>query len=228
MYGRSHEILAAAVEAISGEKFRDYVQKNIFDPLDMKNSFYHNEGVRDRMAEQYSFKSLSEKDLVKLQKEDHSREGGKLVNVGKAVLDHVLGVEYDGGGAGITSSVSDFAKFTCALANGGLGLTGERILASGTVDLMRQNQLTEEQSRTYDWGNVIGYGYGLGVRTMQNKALSGSTGNRLEFGWSGAAGASAIIDTDIGLAAFYAHHMLNPQEGYYQPRLRNLLYTCLE
>ena len=93
---------------------------------------------------------------------------------------------------------------------------------------MRQNQLSDHQIKTFDWDSVAGYGYGLGVRTMINKAESGSLGSLLEFGWSGAAGSSAIIDTDIGLAAFYSHHMLNAQEGYYQPRLRNILYACLD
>ena len=49
-----------------------------------------------------------------------------------------------------------------------------------------------------------------------------------EFGWGGAAGASVYVDTDLKLGVFYAHHMLNPQEEYYQPRLRNVLYTCLD
>ena len=141
---------------------------------------------------------------------------------------HDLGPDYDSGGAGVCSSVEEFSKFVAALGNNGLGLTCERILASGTVDLMRQNQLSDSQRRSFDWTNVVGYGYGLGVRTMIRKAESGSLGNLLEFGWSGAAGSSAIIDTDIGLAAFYSHHMLNAQEGYYQPRLRNVIYKCLD
>ena len=60
-----------------------------------------------------------------------------------------------------------------------------------------------------------------------NKAKSGSTGNLGEFGWGGAAGATILVDPDIGLAVFYAHHMHNQQEEYYQPRLRNVVYTCL-
>lgn len=227
MYGKSHEILAAIVEIISGERFSDYVKHHIFEPLGMREACYHNDAVRHKMAEQYSFKNLSERDIVKLQSSDNSREGGKIINVGKAMI-HDLGENYDSGGAGVTASVEEFSKFVAALGGGGLGLTGERILSSGTVDLMRQNQLTEAQRRTFDWTNVVGYGYGLGVRTMIDKAQSGSLGNLLEFGWSGAAGSSAIIDTDIGLAAFYSHHMLNAQEGYYQPRLRNVIFKCLD
>ena len=43
----------------------------------------------------------------------------------------------------------------------------------------------------------------------------------------GAAGANMLADTENNLAVLYSHHMLNPQETYYQPRLRNVLYSCL-
>lgn len=55
----------------------------------------------------------------------------------------------------------------------------------------------------------------------------GSTGNLGEFGWGGAAGATVLVDPDLKLSVFYAHHMLNPQEHYYQPRLRNIVYSCI-
>jgi hypothetical protein len=52
-------------------------------------------------------------------------------------------------------------------------------------------------------------------------------GNIGEFEWGGAAGANVLIDPDLKLSVFYAHHMLNPQETYYQPRLRDAVYSCL-
>ena len=63
---------------------------------------------------------------------------------------------------------------------------------------------------------------------MINQSLSGSSGNLGEFGWGGAAGATVLVDLKEGLAMFYAHHMLNPQETYYQPRIRNILYECMK
>ena len=38
------------------------------------------------------------------------------------------------------------------------------------------------------------------------------------------AGATVLADTQNRLSLFYTHHMLNPQESCYQPRLRNALY----
>ena len=81
--------------------------------------------------------------------------------------------------------------------------------------------------KNFNWPQLKGYGYGLGVRTMLNAANAGSNGSFGEFGWGGAAGATVLIDPDLKLSMFYTHHMLNPQEEYYQPRLRNVLYSCV-
>ena len=78
-----------------------------------------------------------------------------------------------------------------------------------------------------NWSQLKGYGFGLGVRTMMDKAKGGCNGTIGEFGWGGAAGATLLVDRENELAYFYAHHMLNPHEDYYQPRLRNVVYSCL-
>ena len=225
-YSLSHDVLAGVVEVVSGKRFADYVTENIFLPLDMRESFYHNEGVLDRMAEQYSLVNSDEADLVKRQSSGENKSDGNVVNIGKEVS-LIFGPEYDSGGAGITTSVSDYSKFVSALANSGVGQTGERILAASTIELLKTNQLDNEQIKYFNWSQLKGYGYGLGVRTLIDKAASGSTGSLGEFGWGGAAGATVLVDTDNRVSMFYSHHMTNPQEEYYQPRIRNVLYTCL-
>lgn len=226
-YSMCHDVLAAAVEAISGQKFRDYVKDHIFDPLDMKTSCYHNDAVLAQVAEQYRYEQGGESDAVKLQSGHMQGSYGVHVNVGKRTLYYVFGEEYDSGGAGITTSIEDYAKLANALSNGGVGATGEKILGAGTIELLRTNQLTPEQRANYSWNQLFGYGYGLGVRTMTDRAKSGFNGSVSEFGWGGAAGASLYVDPDLRLGVFYAHHMLNPQEAYYQPRLRNVIYSCI-
>lgn len=225
-YSLCHDVLAAVVEVISGKRFRDYMKENIFDPLGVF-AVYHNEDVQDKMAQQYQFFDDVQSDLVAQQAFGNPQKDGYLVNVGKNV-NFVFGSEYDSGGAGITTTVADYAKFCAALANGGMGLNGQRILSPGTVELLKTNQLTEAQRTGMKWSQLKGYGYGLGVRTLIDKAAAGSVGDLGEFGWGGAAGASIYIDTNRKLAMFYAHHMCNSQESYYQPRVRNVLYKCLE
>ncbi len=229
-YSYSHDVLGAVIEVISGMKFRDYVQKNIFEPCNMTESMYHpNEEAEKRRAVQYTFVDNSgTDDIVELQKSSVKSDGGYIKRCITQKSTHELGSEFDSGGAGIVTSVSDYIKLLCALANGGVAKSGERILSSRAVDLMRTNQLSRSQMPYLNWSQLKGYGYGLGVRTMTDKAVGGALSSIGEFGWGGAAGATAIVDPSLNLAVFYTHHMHNPQETYYQPRLRNAVYSCLD
>jgi CubicO group peptidase (beta-lactamase class C family) len=96
-----------------------------------------------------------------------------------------------------------------------------------TIDLMRTNHLDETSLKDFRWTQMSGYGYGLGVRTMIDKAKGGSLSPVGEFGWAGDAGAYVMIDLDNEVAVFYIQHMLNSQEPFIHPRLRNIVYSCL-
>lgn len=226
-YGLNHDVLATVVEVISGKKFRDYVKENILLPLEMKDTYYHNENVIERVAKQYQYINSNETNIVKQQSDRNNQtKSGRIEEVGKAVS-LIFGEEYDSGGAGITTSVEDYSCFSSALANNGISENGEQIISSNSIKMLKENQLNEHQIKYFNWPQLRGYGYGLGVRTMIDRVKAGSNGSIGEFGWGGAAGATVLIDTDLNLSMFYTHHMLNPQEEYYQPRLRNVLYSCL-
>lgn len=214
-YGLSHDVLACVVEEVSGQRFADFVQSHIFAPSGMTDAHYHMEGLEARMAQQYRMTHPAEPDLVAAQAYGSSGlpEDAVVENEGLGNF-LVFGPDYDSGGAGIVTSVSEYGKFCNALVCG-------KLLKQPTIDLLRQNHLTEAQVGTYNWLQFDGYSYGLGVRTR----LDVHPG---EFGWGGAAGATVLIDPEEHLAMFYAHHMLNPQESYYQPLLREALYKSIK
>ncbi len=211
-YSVCHEILAGLVEVISGERFSDYVKRVIFDPLEMRDSTfaYPEDRLTARMARQYQYNL--EKEIA--------------VPTNNSVS-HRLGKDYESGGAGMIGTLADYAKFCYALSNGGVGLNGAKILSRRTIDLMRTNVLTEEQMKDVNWPQLVGYGYGLGVRTMVSVADGGSNGPVGEFGWAGAAGTYALIDPDNRLTLVYGQHLLENQEDFISPRLRNILYSSI-
>lgn len=136
-YSLCHDVLAALVEVISGEKFETYVRKNIFDVVGMdRSTFMLPEDELDTISQQYRF------------------ENGKAVNIGKSIP-YKMGEEYASGGAGGISTVDDYMKFLEGLRTGVL-------LKPETVELMQTDRLTEHQKRTY--GRKETHGYGLGVR----------------------------------------------------------------
>ncbi|MBO5196102.1 MAG: beta-lactamase family protein [Clostridia bacterium] len=212
-YSLCHDVLGALVEVIADMPLADYVKKTILDPLGMKETeFGMSDERRKRMATLYCFND----DTKSIDREPSQSNWS------------IFGTKYHSGGAGITSTVEDMALFTEMMAAGGVSQSGERIIASRTLDLLRSNQLGEQALKDVNWSHLVGYGYGLGVRTMMDPAKGGATSPVGEYGWTGAAGAYMMIDPENSLAVFYAHHMLNNQEYYTAPRIRNIVYSCLE
>lgn len=210
-YGLSHDVMAGVIEVVTGERFAEYMKNNVFLPLGMKDTEYHiNPEKRYRFATQYTL---------------NREKGAEIVPIDANHLR--FGTEYDSGGAGLVSSVDDYILLIDALANGGIGKNGERILSPRTVDLMRTNLLTDEQLKTFACRPALaGYGYGWGVRTCIDKACAGNLATLGSFGWDGWKSCLAIIDPEYHLAVFHAEHM----EGFHDvviPRLRNLVYSCV-
>ncbi|MBQ6885788.1 MAG: beta-lactamase family protein [Clostridia bacterium] len=137
-YSLCHDVLAALVEVISGEKFEAYVKKNIFDVVGMSDStFMLPQNELETIAEQYKF------------------ENETAINIGKDITYFKMGSEYASGGAGAISTVDDYIKFLEGLRCG-------LLLKPETLCLMITDRLTDKQKTTY-WTRDT-HGYGLGVR----------------------------------------------------------------
>ena len=212
-YSLCHDVLGALIEVVSGMRFADYAEKAIFGPLEMNSSTYKTpaESEMHRMATQYSYR----KDL------------GRFITTNNS-CGYKLGPDYDSGGAGVVSSASDYIKFADAMANGGIGINGEKILNPSTINLMKKNALDEICLSEFSQYYLQGYGYGLGVRTLMDPKRAGSKGCAGEFGWNGAAGAIVIIDPENELSVFYAQHMLDGDEKYMFSNLRDTVYDCIK
>ncbi len=230
-YSLCHDVLAAYVEAVSGMKFRDYVRKYIFEPLGMADTVYQmTPEIEARLATQYTFVADGE-DPGAVKCVDPAKngkaKGGTFVCSGNDVA-YCFGTEYDSGGAGITTTLDDYALLLAALADGGRGLNGSRILSDCTIELMRTDALSPELKKDFNWESMLGYSYGLGVRTMVDRMAGGSLSGIGEFGWGGAAGAMAYIEPERKLAAFFTQHQLNPREEIFMPLLRSAIYAGLD
>ncbi|MBT2286747.1 beta-lactamase family protein [Paenibacillus polymyxa] len=209
-YSMCHDVLGALVEVVSGKSFGMYLRDEITGPLGMNDTAFNlNDEQQTRLIPQYAYNDELEKAV---------RLDGNGFRVG---------TELESGGAGLLSTVSDYALFLNALTGRGTSPEGVRILSQASVELMRTDHLNEMTRGDYSWDHMYGYGYGLGVRTHISKAGSGSLSPLGEFGWSGAAGCMAIIDPDSELTVMYAQHLLNSQEPYVQRRLRNVVYSCM-
>lgn len=210
-YSLCHDVLGALIEVWSGQKLGEYMKEHIFEPLNMNNTFFGIPGDETRfakMAARYTY--------------DENREPKRL----PLECVYNLSKEYESGGAGLTSCTEDYALFLDALACGGIGKNGKRILTPETVELMGTNQLKGRQLDDF-YQLRPGYGYGLGVRTHVDKAQSGSLSPIGEFGWDGAAGAFSLVDTQNKLSLTYFQH-IHGWDIRIQSEIRNALYRCID
>ncbi|MBQ9910751.1 MAG: beta-lactamase family protein [Lachnospiraceae bacterium] len=213
-YSLAHDVLGRLIEIWSGMSFGEYLKKNIFDPLEMETASFH---PSKEMEGRYMIRCGFGTD-------------GKTFVPGEQQNPYQVSPNMESGGAGLSMTVDDYAKFSCALANRGVGENGARILAGRTVDLMKENYLNPQQYRDIYASQIArqGYGYGLGVRTLVDRAQSGTASPAGEFGWGGAWGTYMLVDTDNKLAIVYAEQGVDTKGLYIQRRVRNLAYAALE
>lgn len=210
-YALGHDVLAAVVEIVSGMTYGQYLKKNIFDPLAITEMYFRvPETEKQRISAQYM------KDMNTGVISPHS---GMIFSLSDA---------YESGGAGLTCTVDAYSMVLDALANDGVGATGTQILKPESIRVMSKNWLTDQQLEDFKKSGKVGYGYGLGVRTLIDAASSkGPVG---EFGWDGAAGAYALIDPINHISIFYAHEILGMISAYSEihPMIRDLVYEAVK
>ena len=194
-YGLSHDVIAALVEVLSGDKFEVYVKKNILEPLGMENTdFLHPMEDWDGFARQVGYNA----------------ETGKFEPRWKNKFRP--GTEYASGGAGCVSTVEDFIKFLEAMR------IGDVILKKETIALMSTHRLNDQQLPMYRlMKKNTNEGYGLGMRTPHGDP------KRTEFGWGGAAGAYASVDPVNNITFYYAQHVLASPNRHLRPWLYNTI-----
>ncbi|MCR8657355.1 serine hydrolase domain-containing protein [Paenibacillus endoradicis] len=210
-YGYSHDIVARLVEVISGLTIEQFIQKELLDPLQMKDTGYRfKEDVKSRLVPLYAMDDNNELAPTLAQKDE---------NFDSSAI-------YNGGGLGIYSTPRDYTKFAQMLANGGMS-DNYQIIGKKTIDLIRSNHLNAAQLEDFNNPYTAGYGYGLGVRTLIDPVAAHYGGSLGEFGWTGMSGTYALIDPAEQLSIVYMHQRIPNMELEHHLRLRNVVYSCL-
>ena len=177
-YSLAHDVIAALVEIWSGQNFDDYVKEHIFEPLGMKHSTF----------------LLPMEDYVNLPPLYLGKDGQAIRHTRGQKPIYRLGSQHASGGAGCASTVEDYMKFLEAVRS------GERLLKRSTIELMITDRLTEHQRRTFPARATFGYGLGLRCPKVG--------GERVDFGWGGAAGAHLAVDIPHGISLYHSQHMV--------------------
>jgi CubicO group peptidase (beta-lactamase class C family) len=160
-YGLNVDVLGYLVEVLSGETLDHYFLKHIFEPLGMKDTYF-------------SIPTSKHGRLVKVTGEDKDHH---LINAPADFVNYPL-IEgtYFSGGAGLSSTIKDYAIFLQMMLNKG-EYNGKRLLARRTVELMTSNQIGD-----LNLGRDK-FGLGFQITTTSGQAKLGiSEGS---FAWGG-------------------------------------------
>ncbi len=214
-YGTSADILGAIVEAVSGMRYGEFLQKEIFGPLQMKDTgFWLPEEKRNRLAKIY---------------QDDGAGGLKLYAESHLGIDHQMDLEpvYESGGAGLASTIDDAAKFTTMLMNQG-SLNGVRLLQPRTVRYMTSAALTASQQEGFDtWHSLCGHSYGNQMRIMTDTGKAGIIGGQGEYGWDGWLGAYFSNSPQDGLTILFMIQKRDAGTMAITRKLRNIVFSTL-
>jgi CubicO group peptidase (beta-lactamase class C family) len=175
-YGFSTDVLGRVVEVISGQSLDLFFATRILQPLGMVDTgFYVPEAKWDRLATLYMPKPDGTIQRANIPAQDSFKQPPPILM----------------GGAGLVSTVADYARFVQMLLNGGV-LDGEQLLSPKTVDLMRSDLL----------GNIpivgpllsAGHGFGLTFAVSKGPGRTGLLPSKGQYRWGGYAGTAFWID----------------------------------
>ncbi len=202
-YGLNVDVLGYLVEVLSGESLDQYFSNHIFEPLGMSDTYFYLPASKaDRLVK------------VSMEDEDH-----QLINVPSDFVDYPLikGTYYSGG-AGLSSTIKDYAIFLQMLLNNG-EYNGKKLLSRRTVELMTCNQIGDLSL------GKDKFGLGFQITTADGQARSGvSEGS---FAWGGYFATTYWADPKEHLVCLLFMQQSPLTHGEIQDKFRVLVYQSL-
>jgi CubicO group peptidase (beta-lactamase class C family) len=164
-YSEGLDVLGYLIELVSGMPFDQFLQTRIFNPLGMNNTGFYLTEIQSKKLVTIHRKVNNQWEAfpVTFYDPDYPKTGAKA---------------FFSGGAGLSSTAEDYAKFLQMYLNGGT-YNGVKLLSSTTIKTIMSNQV----------GDLLGNGgkdYGLAFGLVdQNGVEQGGIGSLGTFDWGG-------------------------------------------
>lgn len=207
VYSVSIDVLGRVLEVAAKKSLSEVIDEQVLQPLKMDSTFFFvPDEERHRLAQMFRPRVATYPIPGNYRRYQAYEFETGAPNFG------LYEQQFLSGGAGLISSASDYSKFLRMLMNHGFSEQGQ-IASSKTVALMFKNQLPAHlggNGLVYNFGpNALGagFGYGLGIRTVDEGNPVDSSDHDYYF-WSGAANTGFWIDRKSGLIGiFMAQHL---------------------
>ncbi|WP_234569873.1 serine hydrolase domain-containing protein [Rhodohalobacter sp. 614A] len=208
-YSEGLDVLGYFIEVMSGMPFDEFLRTHIFDPLGMDDTwFYLPRSKHDR--------------LVTVQRKDQNGNWEPYpVTFYDPNYPRTGEMTFFSGGAGLSSTVEDYAKFLQMYLNNG-EYDGIRLLSRTTVNFMMQNQID-------DLFREPGRGHGLAFAVLTDHGeRSGGRGYAGTFDWGGYFNTQYFADPNenvIGLIFKQTQGPTGDETGW---KFRQLVFQAID
>jgi len=208
-YGMNTDLLGCLVEVISGMSLDQFFRTRIFEPLGMKDTYFNIPASKANR-------------LVNIYKETPE---GKLIKANAGMLNSIANANYPlvphtyySGGAGLSSTLYDYAIFLQMLLNDGV-YNGKRILGRNTVRMMVDNQI---EGVPYAAGT-----FGLGFQVVTEKNSGSAPAQIGTFSWGGAYGTSYWVDPKEKMVYLFYRQLQVRTHNEVVEKFRALTYQAI-
>lgn len=204
-YGLNIDVLGYLVEVVSGQTLDKFFSERIFKPLGMADTyFYLPQNKQARLIDIHTFNQ--QKNLTV-----YERNGALTADYPKSNR------SYFSGGAGLSSTIGDYAVFLQMLLNKG-EYKGQRLLARRTVEMMTMNQIGDLDLR--------GDKFGLGFQITSKKNMAKLGMSEGSFAWGGYFGTTYWVDPVEKIVALI-YIQQSPLQSDIHDKFRALVYQSI-
>lgn len=207
-YGHSTDVLGAVIEIISGQTLYQFLKQRILDPLGMSSTKF-----------------------VLASPEERARMARPLPNdpiLLAGERDRLSHPEWESGGGGLLSTITDYQRFSQMLLNGG-EFEGKRYLSPAAFKAMTTDHVGPGSGVGRDYfyfpGDGFGYGYGIGVRTDPGNAKPPPPGSIGELKWDSGSGTYFGVDPKLDMV-YLMMQQTQTERSRITPAFKALVYDC--
>jgi CubicO group peptidase (beta-lactamase class C family) len=216
-YSVSTDILALVVERLSGERFEDFLQRRIFEPLGMVDTAFHVPPEKiHRLADAWALDPR--KGTILYDRAERSSWGQSPTFVS--------------GGGGLVSTIADYHRF-CRMLLGRGTLDGVRLVGRKTIELMTVNHLpggadlTELSRSMFSESIYQGQGFGLGFAINMDPAKAMAPGSPGEYYWGGIFSTYFFVDPVERVSTIFMTQLLPSTSYPVRRQLKTMIYAAL-
>ena len=207
-YGLNCDLLGCLIEIISGMNLEDFLRKNIFEPLGMKDTYFNVPSSKaNRLATVYTEDAANK--IIPWSHEFRNIDPDYPI----------MKKRYFSGGAGLSSTAFDYAIFMQMLLNGGK-YNGHQILGKRTVEMIISGQLKD--------GLFGDDNMGLGFGITSEKTAAKEPRNAGSFSWGGYYGTTYWADPKSKLVCLFMTQQNPNSHGDIEAKFEAIVYSSLK